>query len=105
MMTLESFEKAAEKVKEVTLPTNLIYSDYFSQMSGNKVYLKPENLQNTGAYKVRGAYYKASTLTKEELAHGLITGIGRQPCTGCCQRSQAVWDKGCDRYADDHAAD
>ena len=73
MMTLESFEEAAEKVKEVTLPTNLIYSDYFSEMSGNKVYLKPENLQNTGAYKVRGAYYKASTLTEEELAHGLIT--------------------------------
>ena len=73
MMTLESFEEAAEKVKEVTLPTNLIYSGYFSEMSGNKVYLKPENLQNTGAYKVRGAYYKASTLTEEELAHGLIT--------------------------------
>lgn len=73
MMTLEQFEDAAEKVKEVTLPTNLIYSDYFSKLSGNKVYLKPENLQNTGAYKVRGAYYKACTLTEEELSHGLIT--------------------------------
>ena len=73
MMTIESFEEAAEKVKEVTLPTNLIYSEYFSQMTGNKVYLKPENLQNTGAYKVRGAYYKTSTLTPEERAKGLIT--------------------------------
>jgi threonine dehydratase len=73
MMTLEKFEEAAEKVKEVTLPTNLIYSGYFSELTGNKVYLKPENMQNTGAYKVRGAYYKASTLTKEELSHGLIT--------------------------------
>ena len=73
MMTLESFEEAAEKVKEVTLPTNLIYSDYFSQMSGNKVYLKPENMQYTGAYKVRGAFYKISTLSDEEKQRGLIT--------------------------------
>ena len=73
MMTIDKFEEAAEKVKEVTLPTNLIYSEYFSQMTGNKVYLKPENLQNTGAYKVRGAYYKTSTLTPEERAKGLIT--------------------------------
>ena len=73
MMTLESFEEAAEKVKEVTLPTNLIYSDYFSQMSGNKVYLKPENMQYTGAYKVRGAYYKISTMSEEEREKGLIT--------------------------------
>ena len=58
MMTLDKFEEAAEKVKEVTLPTNLIFSEYFSEMTGNKVYLKPENLQNTGAYKVSGAYYK-----------------------------------------------
>ena len=73
MMTLETFEEAAQKVKEVTLPTNLIYSEYFSELCGNKVYLKPENLQNTGAYKVRGAYYKTSTLTEEERAKGLIT--------------------------------
>lgn len=73
MMTLEAFEEASEKVKKVTLPTNLIYSEYFSELSGNKVYLKPENLQNTGAYKVRGAYYKTSTLSKEERAKGLIT--------------------------------
>lgn len=73
MMTLEQFEEASEKVKEVVLPTNLIYSEYFSNQTGNKVYLKPENMQYTGAYKVRGAYYKISTLTKEERAKGLIT--------------------------------
>ncbi len=73
MMTLDKFEEASEKVKEVTLPTNLIFSEYFSEMTGNKVYLKPENLQNTGAYKVRGAYYKISTLTDEEKTKGLIT--------------------------------
>lgn len=73
MLTLEKFEEASEKVKEVVLPTNLIYSEYFSEQTGNKVYLKPENMQYTGAYKVRGAYYKISTLSKEEREKGLIT--------------------------------
>ena len=72
-MTLDKFEEASEKVKEVVLPTNLIYSEYFSKQTGNKVYLKPENMQYTGAYKVRGAYYKISTLSEEERAKGLIT--------------------------------
>lgn len=73
MLTLEKFEEAAEKVKEVTLNTNLVYSEYFSAQTGNKVYLKPENMQYTGAYKVRGAYYKISTLSEEEREKGLIT--------------------------------
>ena len=72
-LTLEKFEEVAEIVKKVTLPTNLIYSDFFSRQCGNKVYLKPENLQATGAYKVRGAYYKTSQLTEEERKKGLIT--------------------------------
>ena len=73
MLTLDKFEEASEKVKEVTLETKLVYSDYWSQQTGNKVYLKPENMQFTGAYKVRGAYYKISTLSDEERAKGLIT--------------------------------
>ena len=73
MLTLDKFEEASEKVKEVTLETKLIYSDFLSDQTGNKVYLKPENMQFTGAYKVRGAYYKISTLTDEERAKGLIT--------------------------------
>ena len=73
MLTLEKFEEAAEIVKKVTLETKLIYSDFLSAQTGNKVYLKPENLQFTGAYKVRGAYYKMSTLSAEERARGLIT--------------------------------
>ncbi|MGN1188473.1 MAG: threonine ammonia-lyase [Lachnospiraceae bacterium] len=72
-LTLEKFEEAAETVKKVTLETKLVYSEYFSNQTGNKVYFKPENLQYTGAYKVRGAYYKISTLTDEERAKGLIT--------------------------------
>ena len=73
MLTLNKFEEASEKVKEVTLETKLIYSEFLSIQTGNKVYLKPENLQLTGAYKVRGAYYKISTLSAEERSKGLIT--------------------------------
>ena len=72
-ITLKKFEEACEAVDQVTLDTSLIYSDYFSERMGGKVYLKPENRQRTGAYKVRGAYYKISTLSEEERARGLIT--------------------------------
>ena len=72
-MTLDRFEEASEAVKKVILRTELVYSDYFSEQTGNKVYLKPENMQFTGAYKVRGAYYKISTLTEEERGRGLVT--------------------------------
>lgn len=72
-LTLKKFEEAAEKVKEATLPTNLVYSEYFSNQTSNKVYLKPENMQYTGAYKVRGAYYKISTMSEEARKKGLIT--------------------------------
>ena len=70
MLTLEAFEEASETVKKVTQETKLIYSEYLSEQSGNRVYLKPENMQFTGAYKVRGAYYKISTLSEEERGAG-----------------------------------
>ena len=73
MLTLEKFEEASEIVNKVTQETRLIYSEYLSGQTENKVYLKPENMQLTGAYKVRGAYYKISTLTEEERQRGLIT--------------------------------
>ena len=72
-LTLEKFEEACETVKKVTQETKLVYSDYFSASTGNRVYLKPENMQFTGAYKLRGAYYKLSTLSEEDRAKGLIT--------------------------------
>ncbi len=73
MLTLEKFEEVSEIVKKVTSETKLIYSEFFSNQTGNKVYLKPENMQLTGAYKLRGAYYKISTLSPEEREKGLIT--------------------------------
>ncbi|MCM1252359.1 MAG: threonine ammonia-lyase [Clostridium sp.] len=72
-LSLEKFEEACEIVKRVTMETKLVYSDYFSVQTGNKVYLKPENMQFTGAYKLRGAYYKLSTLSYEDRQKGLIT--------------------------------
>lgn len=72
-LTLEKFEEASEIVEKVTQETKLIYSEYFSGLSGNKVYFKPENMQRTGAYKVRGAYYKISQLSDQEKEKGLIT--------------------------------
>lgn len=87
MLTLEKFEEASEVVRRVTLETKLVYSDYFSQQTGAKVFFKPENLQFTGAYKVRGAYYKMSTLTEEERAKGVITALRatmRRRCL-CCK--------------------
>ena len=72
-LTLEKFEEASDIVSRVTLETKLKYSEYFSNQTGNKVYFKPENMQYTGAYKVRGAYYKISTLSEEDRAKGIIT--------------------------------
>lgn len=72
-MTLEKFEEACEIVGRVTNKTGLVYSQCFSDQCGNKVYLKPENMQKTGAFKIRGAYYKISTLSDEDRKKGLIT--------------------------------
>lgn len=93
MLTLEDFEEAAEKVKEVTLPTPLQFSDYFSRMTGNRVYLKPENMQLTGAYKVRGAYYKISTLTEEEKKRGLITASAGNHAQGVAYAARSCGAK------------
>ena len=73
MLTLKDFEKAYDKVQEVVRSTHLVRSEVFSEASGNNVYLKPENMQLTGAYKIRGAYYKISTMSDEDREKGLIT--------------------------------
>lgn len=88
MLTLEKFEQASELVKNVTLPTKLVYSEYFSSQTGGKVYLKPENMQNTGAYKIRGAYYKISTLSGEERAKGLVAASAGNHAQGVAYAAQ-----------------
>ncbi|MBQ7706184.1 MAG: threonine ammonia-lyase [Lachnospiraceae bacterium] len=88
-MTLDKFEKAYEIVSKVVHPTPLIESEFFSQQCGNKVYLKPENMQLTGAYKIRGAYYKISTLTDDERARGLITASAGNHAQGVAYAAKA----------------
>ena len=88
MLTLEKFEEASEVVKKVTNPTKLLYSEYLSEQTGGKIYLKPENMQFTGAYKVRGAYYKISTLTEEERNRGLITASAGNHAQGVAYAAQ-----------------
>ena len=89
MLTSEKFEEASEIVKRVTNPTKLIYSEYLSEQAGGKVYLKPENMQHTGAYKLRGAYYKISTMTEEERARGLITASAGNHAQGVAYAAKA----------------
>ncbi len=93
MLTLETFEEASEIVSKVTRETKLIYSEYFSNVTGNRVYLKPENMQLTGAYKVRGAYYTISTLSDEERAKGLITASAGNHAQGVAYAAKAYGAK------------
>lgn len=88
MLTLEKFEQASELVKKVTNPTKLILSEQLSAQCGGKVYLKPENMQYTGAYKVRGAYYKLSTLSDGERAKGLVTASAGNHAQGVAYAAQ-----------------
>lgn len=92
-LTLEKFEEASEVVKKVTLETKLVFSEYLSAQTGNKVYLKPENMQLTGAYKLRGAYYKISTLSEEERAKGLITASAGNHAQGVAYAAKAYGTK------------
>ena len=87
-LTLESFEQASEIVKKVTLPTKLVYSEYLSKETGGKIYLKPENMQYTGAYKVRGSYYKISRMSEEERERGLITASAGNHAQGDAYAAQ-----------------
>lgn len=93
MLTLRKFEEASEVVKRVTSETKLVYSDYFSKQTGNRVYLKPENMQFTGAYKLRGAYYKISTLSEEDREKGLITASAGNHAQGVAYAAQCYGAK------------
>ena len=88
MLTLEAFEQASELVKQVTEETKLVESPYFSEQAANRVFFKPENMQRTGAYKVRGAYYKISTLSDAERERGLITASAGNHAQGVAYAAQ-----------------
>ena len=90
---MEKFEEASDVVKRVTSETKLVFSEYLSAQTGNKVYLKPENMQLTGAYKLRGAYYKICTLSEEERAKGLITASAGNHAQGVAYAAKAYGTK------------
>jgi len=93
MLTLEKFEEASERLNRVLLETKLVYSDYFSEQTGAKVYFKPENMQFTGAYKLRGAYYKISTLTPEERERGIISASAGNHAQGVAYAAKLMGAK------------
>ena len=88
-LTLDKFEEATEIVQKVIHRTKLQYSEFFSNQTGNKIYLKPENMQKTGADKIRGAYYKISTLSKEERERGLVTASAGNHAQGVAYAAKA----------------
>ncbi len=88
MMTLDSFKAARNVLAGVIFETNLIHSPAFTAACGNNVYLKPENMQVTGAYKIRGAYFKISTLSEEEKELGLITASAGNHAQGVAYAAQ-----------------
>jgi threonine dehydratase len=73
MLTLEKFQAAEKVLQDVILDTALVHSQFFSKQTGNDVWFKPENMQLTGAYKIRGALYKVSLLSPKQRDRGLIT--------------------------------
>ena len=89
-MTLDSFKSARNVLQGVLRSTHLIPSPYLSKLCGNNVYLKPENMQVTGAYKIRGAYYKISTLSEEEKIRGLITASAGNHAQGVAYAATAA---------------
>ena len=90
MMTLEDFKAARRVLDGVLHRTDLMYSPFFSKTTGNSVYIKPENMQVTGAYKIRGAYFKCSTLSQEEKERGLITASAGNHAQGVAYAAQAA---------------
>ena len=104
MMTLTEFREARDLLSGILSNTSLIHSPYYSKRTGGEVYIKPENMQVTGAYKVRGACYKVSTLTEEEKAQGTCHGFCGQPCPGRGLCGPAGRNRGHHCDANHHAA-
>lgn len=71
-LTLADFEAARENVRAVAIETPVMHSHHLSELTGTEVFLKAENLQRTGAYKLRGAYNRMSKLTAAERKKGVV---------------------------------
>ena len=72
MFPLSRIEEAQARIGGVITKTPYAFAPTLSEISGSRVYLKKENLQITGAFKIRGAYNKIASLTEEEKARGVV---------------------------------
>ncbi len=89
LLKAEQIEEAADYLAQgFCKHTPLIYSEEFSNEHGFKVYLKPENLQKTGAYKVRGASWRIAHLTDEERRHPLMTASAGNHAQGVARAAR-----------------
>ena len=88
--TIAGIYQAARQLEGVAKKTPLIHSDYFSSLSDNEVFLKPENLQHTGAFKLRGAYNKISQLNEAERKKGVITASAGNHAQGVAFAAQKL---------------
>ena len=86
--TIADVYRADKQLAGVVKKTKLIASDFFSEMSGNEIFLKPENMQHTGAFKLRGAYNKISRLSEEERQRGVITASAGNHAQGVAFAAQ-----------------
>ena len=87
-ISISDVYRAAKQLDNVVKKTTLIQSPYFSSIAGNDVYLKPENLQNTGSFKLRGAYNKISQLSPAEKTAGVITASAGNHAQGVAFAAQ-----------------
>lgn len=90
MHKLYDFMEARERLATIAVKTKLIHSSVYSQETGNDVYIKPENLQRTGSFKLRGAYNKISKLTEEEKACGVIAASAGNHAQGVALAAQRL---------------
>lgn len=88
-----NFKKAKKRLEKVLKPTKLIYSSIFSKESGMEVYIKPENMQNTGSFKIRGAYNKIYNLSPSQREKGLICSSAGNHAQGVAYAAQRLGAK------------
>ncbi len=85
--------EAAERLKPVITETSLIYSDIFSQEFSNQIYIKPENLQKTGSFKIRGAFNKIAQLDSESLQKGVVASSAGNHAQGVAYAAKTAGSK------------
>ncbi len=89
-ISLAEFEKASENVSSIAIKTPMLQSHWLSELTGQDVWFKCENLQRTGAYKLRGAFNLISQLTKEERKRGVVAASAGNHAQGVALAAQKL---------------